>query len=222
MNFSRILLQRTFPICLSISIAVLAILAYGYWGAFGKVRAYQLQLAQERSKMDEVKSFMAGFTGGTDELATRLAQRMQTRPNDPKGWQLLAKLYFRLGKYQEAYNAFGKANALISNQVDLMAGLVESDFLLHDGQLSAQGIQWADALTKLEPHNTAMMNIKALHAFKAGHWADAINSWQILLKQLPVGSADRKAVEQALVDARAKHVQEFNKNAVVPSSNSNV
>ncbi len=52
-------------------------------------------------------------------LVARLAERMEERPDDIRGWRLLGRSLASLGRYDEAARAYGRATALLPADADL-------------------------------------------------------------------------------------------------------
>jgi len=52
-------------------------------------------------------------------MIERLAARLETTPNDIKGWQMLGWSYFNTAHYEQAATAYAKALALDPNSADL-------------------------------------------------------------------------------------------------------
>lgn len=61
-----------------------------------------------------------------DTLIQRLAARLQTAPNDVKGWRLLGWSYFHTERFNEAAAAYAKALELEPNSVDLRSSYDEA------------------------------------------------------------------------------------------------
>jgi cytochrome c-type biogenesis protein CcmH/NrfG len=56
-----------------------------------------------------------------NKMIERLAARLETAPDDKKGWRMLAWSYFQMGRYQEATTALAKAIELDPNSDELKA-----------------------------------------------------------------------------------------------------
>lgn len=54
----------------------------------------------------------AGMDIDLNQLAGKLASRLQSQPDDVDGWALLGRTYIELKRYREAASAFEKAAAL--------------------------------------------------------------------------------------------------------------
>jgi cytochrome c-type biogenesis protein CcmH len=59
-------------------------------------------------------------------MIERLAARLQTAPDDLKGWRMLGWSYFHTGRYEEAANALAKALQLDPNSAELKASYEEA------------------------------------------------------------------------------------------------
>ena len=52
-------------------------------------------------------------------MIERLAARLETAPDDVKGWQMLGWSYFNTGRYEQAAAAYAKAAALDPNSAEI-------------------------------------------------------------------------------------------------------
>jgi cytochrome c-type biogenesis protein CcmH len=59
-------------------------------------------------------------------MIERLAARLETAPNDSKGWRMLGWSYFNTGRYEQAAAAYGRAVALDPNSAELKLSYEEA------------------------------------------------------------------------------------------------
>jgi cytochrome c-type biogenesis protein CcmH/NrfG len=69
-------------------------------------------------------------------MIERLVTRLETTPQDIKGWQMLGWSYFHTGRYDEAAGAYAKAVALDPNSAELKLSLEEAK-----GKASGRGVE---------------------------------------------------------------------------------
>ena len=51
-----------------------------------------------------------------EQLVARVEERLRTHPEDGRGWDVIAPVYLRLGRYHEAANAFQQALRLVGRK----------------------------------------------------------------------------------------------------------
>jgi cytochrome c-type biogenesis protein CcmH len=93
----------------------------------------------------------ADDSGNTDLAAAilRIEGHLRERPEDGRGWDVIAPVYLRMGRTQDARRAFGEAIRLLGDSAPREAGLAEA--LVAD----AQGVVTADARRAFEKANAA-------------------------------------------------------------------
>lgn len=98
-----------FPALLIAGLPILAVTAYSHFFSTGS--GPQSTTANE-FHLDPIvaETHTAGNSvAPVDELTDRLAARLQTSPDDPSGWLLLAQSYAHLQKLEQAREAYSKA-----------------------------------------------------------------------------------------------------------------
>lgn len=134
-------------------------------------------------------------------MVSRLAERLQTEPDDLDGWIRLAKAYQVLERQPEAREAWAKAAALAPARLDvqldyadaIIAGRTDLDRYLPPEFVSAV----ARART-LDPRNPLGLYYGGLVARLAGNADEARRLWQQVLDQLPVDSPQRGILQREL------------------------
>ncbi len=59
-------------------------------------------------------------------LIARVEERLRTHPEDGRGWKVLAPVYMRQGRYNDAADAFEKAIATLGEDEELLTGFAEA------------------------------------------------------------------------------------------------
>lgn len=130
-----------------------------------------------------------------EEMVERLAARMESEPDNLKGWVMLARSYTVTNRYDLAVPAFrnilrlggGDSASLLADFADALVATSNGRFTDEAGTLLTRALA-------LEPGN-----IKTL--WLAGHWqnqsgdaATAINYWQQAAQQMAPDSKDRQII----------------------------
>jgi len=134
-----------------------------------------------------------------DEMAARLAKRLESQPENLQGWLMLANTYNALGRqadalktYETAIKHHGKNNPdLLADYADMIVVTNGGDFTDETGALLARALE-------LDPNH-----LKAL--WLAGHWrnqrgevAEAIELLKKAAMQLPEDSEDRGIITRQI------------------------
>ncbi len=138
-------------------------------------------------------------------MVERLAQRLETQPDDLKGWVRLARSYRVLGEKEKARDAYARAAALAPKDAAVLQGYATAIIeAAPDGApLSKQAIDVIERLAAVDGDNPQALWLLGRAAAEKGDPARARELWQRLLAKLSPGSADRKAIQQA-IDSLAK------------------
>jgi cytochrome c-type biogenesis protein CcmH len=139
-----------------------------------------------------------------DQLVGQVQQHLERDPRDGRGWEVLAPVLFRLGRYDDAVQAFrnalgfnGETAARHSNLGEAMTG-------------AANGVITIEANAEFErAHELDAGDVKAryflgLAAEQDGRRDDAVTAWQALLNDAPPAAPWRASVEQALASLSGK------------------
>lgn len=72
-----------------------------------------------------------------DLLVKRLEQTLKDEPDNLEGWMLAARTYISLGRFQDAENAYARANQLNPDDADLLAAWADASLLANGNQFTA-------------------------------------------------------------------------------------
>ena len=136
-------------------------------------------------------------------MTQRLAVKLREQPNDPLGWNMLAKAYMALGRANDGIMAYDRAVMLAPDNASLLAeyahALASRDNNSFGGrprELIAQGL-------KLEPNNPRILALAGSAAYEAKDFSAAIAHWEKLLAQVPKQSEITDEVMASINAARA-------------------
>lgn len=177
--------------------AVLAI-PLSSWGIYAITGSPDLpgQPLQARLEKDPADSSLA-------ELVARAEGHLSANPQDGRGWDVLAPIYMRMQRHDEAVTAYRNAIRLLGSDGPREAGLGEALAAAAGGVISDEAQQ---ALQRAVAHEPMMMRARFMLAAgleQEGRSEDAIAAFRVMLNDLPSESPWRAAVERAIVQAQA-------------------
>ncbi|MBO0740879.1 MAG: c-type cytochrome biogenesis protein CcmI [Hyphomicrobiaceae bacterium] len=129
------------------------------------------------------------------ELFAKVERQLRDHPEDGQGWDLIAPIYFRLGRFREAADAYLAATRLQGETVGRLAGFAEAAVLAADGIVSEEARVAFEKISQLEPARPEPRFWLALAKEQDGKLAEALADYRALLAQAPAGAAWRKAVD---------------------------
>jgi len=136
-----------------------------------------------------------------DELIARAESHLAANPSDGRGWDVLAPVYLRMGRYADAVAAYRNAIRLEGATAPRHAGLGEALASAAGGVVSAEAQAAFEAALKLDPQNAKAGFYLAVALAQEGRGDEAKAAWRSMLTTLPPESPWRNAVAQALADS---------------------
>ena len=122
-------------------------------------------------------------------MVAKLAEKLAANPDDLKGWLMLARSYKNLGRFEEAANAYGKAEKLVNEDPDLLASYAETIAMASQGKgLKGKPLQLVERALKLDPKHAHTLFLAGAAAMEAGDNKKGIAYWEALLPQVEPGS----------------------------------
>ena len=134
-------------------------------------------------------------------MVRQVEQHLEQKPNDARGWMVLAPAYKRIGRYNDAANAYRKALAISGPDADLMTDMGESLVLANNGLVSNEAQEVFEAVQKAAPKHMKARFYVALAQQQEGKTADAIAGWTAMLAESAPDAPWRAAVEQQISSA---------------------
>ena len=132
----------------------------------------------------------------------KLAQRLQSNPNDPQGWTMLARSYSSMEKYSDAVNAYAKATELNPKDADLWAEYAFATGMAEGKSLAGKPTELINRALKVDPDNAKALQLAGSAAYQAKDYQKAIDYWQRVLKKVPPGSEVAGTITARINDAK--------------------
>jgi cytochrome c-type biogenesis protein CcmH len=137
-------------------------------------------------------------------LAGMIAQveaRLRQAPDDGRGWEVIAPVYLKLGRFADAVAAYANAARLQGENAKLLAGLAEASIFANDGFVREEARTAYDKLLKLQPGSVEPRFWLAVAKEQDGRLAEALADYAALLNEAPP-----EAPYRASLDARIQEV----------------
>ena len=185
-RWATLLIVPALPLC--------AVLLYQQLGSVELID----RLQQARTSQSQPAQQQSQPAASIDEMAAKLAARLQQQPDDLKGWVMLARSYSILKRYSDAETAYENVLRLGGESADLLTDYADTMVMANGGRFTDQAGALLTRALELDPGN-----IKGL--WLAGHWknqsgayAEALDYWQQAAAKLPPGSEDAAAIAQQI------------------------
>lgn len=123
------------------------------------------------------------------KLVAAVEQRLAEKPDDGKGWEVLAPVYERLGREDDAVRAYSNALRLLGATAEREANLGEAIVRANGGSVTAEAKEAFERAAALAPSDPKPRFYLAVALSQAGKTDEAIAAWQDLLKDAPADAA---------------------------------
>jgi cytochrome c-type biogenesis protein CcmH len=131
-------------------------------------------------------------------LVARVEERLATHPEDGRGWDVIAPVYVRLDRPDDAIRAFQNAIRLLGSTAERQSGLGEALLSAEGGIVTADARAAFEAANQLNPTAVGPRFFLALAAEQEGDFGEAAVGWRTLLAEAPADAPWRGAVSEAL------------------------
>ncbi|WP_436051467.1 c-type cytochrome biogenesis protein CcmI [Rhizobium leguminosarum] len=118
-------------------------------------------------------------------LITKAERHLAEKPDDGKGWDVLAPIYFRTMRVNDAQVAYRNAIRLLGPSPVRLDGLAETLMAVSDGVVTEESRQVLEQSLTLEPDNPRARFYIALSMEQAGRPDEARQAFEALAKQSP-------------------------------------
>ena len=185
---------KAVPIVIGVTIPLAAILLYLYLGNLQGLVALPHPAA-------DLSSITADQF---QEMAAKLAARMQQNPGDAEGWTMLGRAYRAMDRFGEANAAYQKAVELKPQDADLLADYAESLALAAGRSLIGEPTRLLDRALKLAPQNTKVLALSGSAAFERKDYKAAIRYWETIIRQPGVSGELAQALQKGVAESKAR------------------
>lgn len=180
------------------SAAVLAV-PLASWGIYAAIGSPNLPAQPLSARLDKNPAENTIF-----ELVARAESHLEANPEDGRGWEVIAPIYQRIGRYQDAATAYGNAIRLTGSTASREIGLGEALTAASGGAITAEAKAAFERALALEPRNPKARFLTAAALAHEGSSAEAAAAFRALLDDLPEASPWRPTVAQAVSDLEGR------------------
>lgn len=177
---------KAIPIVVGVLVPILSIALYAYLGSPGiPSRPFAPTAGQIAN-------------ASTAELIAKVETRLASHPEEWRGWEAIAPIYFRQGRYPEAASAYQRTILLAGATVPRLMGFAEASVLASDGIVSEPARAAYEKVAAMDPNNFEPRFWLALAKEQDGNRQAAAADYRALLAAAPVDAPWRTSVEQRL------------------------
>ncbi len=137
-------------------------------------------------------------------MVESLARKVKERPDDAKGWALLARSMATLGRFREAADAYERLSVLMPGDADVLADHADALGMVQGQRLAGPPLELVKKSLAINPRHKKALALAATAAMDAGDFAAATGYWQTLASELPPGTPDAEQVQGILEEIRQR------------------
>jgi cytochrome c-type biogenesis protein CcmH len=123
-----------------------------------------------------------------DLLIAKVERHLAGNPDDGNGWNVLAPVYFRVGRLDDAELAYRNAIRLLGPDPERLNGFGETLVTRNDGIVTADAAQAFEAARKMAPDNPRADYYLALALEQGGRKAEALAAFQEIAAASPANA----------------------------------
>ncbi len=174
----------------ALALSCVPLLALLVYGAFGSPNAPDLPLSARIEKEPSRQDFAMSLA--------RIEAHLAANPSDGRGWAVLAPVYLRQGRFDEAARAFASAIRNGQDGPDMFAGQGEAQILAAGGVVTAAARETLSEAVRRDPKNPRARFFLAIGQEQDGDLAGAASALRALLQEAPAGAEWAQTVRQRL------------------------
>jgi len=168
----------------------LPILAVATYLPLGSPRLGDFPLAMRTRAPDRNQSL--------DNLVAQVEQHLEKNPTDGRGWNVLAPVLARLGRYDDAVRAFRNSITYNGESAERRSDLGEAIAAAAGGVVTAQAKAEFERAIVLNADDVKANYFLGLAAEQDGRTADAGSIWRAMLTKAPADAPWRPLLQEAL------------------------
>jgi len=160
----------------SVALAALLVVSFGSAGTYLSLGSPTLP-GQPLASRDPGQSI--------DGMIAQVEGHLARNPNDGRGWEVIAPVYLRIGRVEDAIKARRKALALNGETSERHAGLGEALVAASDGKITPEAKKSFARAVELDGGNIKARYFLGLAAEQDGQPAAALEIWRAMLAGAP-------------------------------------
>ncbi|KIF82504.1 c-type cytochrome biogenesis protein CcmI [Noviherbaspirillum autotrophicum] len=187
--------KRWAPWVIAVALPALAISLYMFLGTPAGIDPVQAAAASAENSHEITPQQIEG-------MVARLAERLKTEPDDVEGWNMLARSYNALGRFDESSKAFGHLVKLVPNDANLFADYADVLAMARNKSLQGEPEKLIDRALAIEPNNVKALALSGSAAFERRDYAAAVTRWQKILALVPAESDIGRSIASSISEAQ--------------------
>ena len=146
-----------------------------------------------------------GGNASIEQMFAQVEHHLEQNPDDGRGWEVVAPIYMRLGRYDDAVKARRNALRLLGETAERESDLGEALVARENGVVTGEAKAAFDGALRLDSTDVTARFYSGLAAEQDGRKDEAVRIWRALANDAPQDAPWLASVQRALarVDASA-------------------
>lgn len=136
-------------------------------------------------------------------MVANLAQKLQNDPNNIDGWNMLARSYNALGRYDEASKAYAQLVKLVPGDAGLLGDYADTLAMAQNRSLQGEPEKIIERAYAIDAKNLKVLALWGSAAFERKDYAAAVTRWQKILALVPAESDVARSVSGSIAEAQS-------------------
>lgn len=120
-----------------------------------------------------------------DELIAKVEARLKANPEEGQGWDVIAPIYLRMGRADDAAQAYARAMKLLGETPERLLGFAESNVIAANGIVGEGARKAFQRVMEIEPTNFEARFGLALAKEQDGNKDAAIADYKAIYEEIP-------------------------------------
>jgi len=137
-----------------------------------------------------------------EDMAGRLAAKLEKDPGNVDGWVMLARTYYALKRNDDAVKAFDRAVALRPDDAGVLADYADA-LAATQGGITGKPLALIERALKADPTQWKALALAGTAAFNRQDYKQAVGYWEKMKATVPPGSPIAASIDNSIAEARA-------------------
>ena len=133
-----------------------------------------------------------------NDLVAKVEERLREHPEDGVGWDVIAPVYYAMGRYNDAAGAYQNALRLVGESPRRLQGFANARIRIENGIVPEDARKALERILVIAPNSVEPRIWLALAKEQDGRLAEAAADYKKLVTEAPADAPWRKAIEERL------------------------
>ena len=138
-----------------------------------------------------------------EQMVARLAAHLEEKPDDSRGWSVLARSYYAMNRFPDAAKAYERLAALEPDNADVLANYADALAMALGRNAAGKPMELVRQALKIDPAQWKALAIAGSEAFERKDFPAAVGYWERARAVVPADSELSKSIEGSIAQARA-------------------